>query len=82
MKKSLKTFLIFLLILFCAGRGYSHTTHPEPKTLEIGSRAPDFNLTGVDWKTYSLKDFDKVSCGRRFNICPTVFKSRKEQYGW
>ncbi len=75
MKKSLKTSLIFLLILFCAGRGYSQTTHPEPKTLEIGSKAPDFSLLGVDGKMYSLKDFDKApvlviifSC----NHCPTA----------
>ncbi|MDP3002066.1 MAG: redoxin domain-containing protein [Bacteroidales bacterium] len=75
MKKSLRTFLIFLLILFCAGRVASQTTHTEPKTLEIGSRAPDFNLPGVDGKTYSLKDFDKASvlviifsC----NHCPTA----------
>ncbi len=75
MKKSLKTSLLFLLILFSVGRGYSQTTHPEPKTLEIGSRAPDFNLLSVDGKTYSLKDFDKAkvlvvifSC----NHCPTA----------
>jgi peroxiredoxin len=76
MKKSLKTSLIFLLILFCAVRGgYSQTTHPEPKTLEIGSKAPDFSLPGVDGKMYSLKDFDKASvlviifsC----NHCPTA----------
>ena len=75
MKKSIKTSLIFLLILFGVDRGYSQTTHPEPKTLEIGSKAPDFNLLGVDGKTYSLKDFDKASvlviifsC----NHCPTA----------
>ena len=75
MKKSLKTSLLFLMILFYIGRVTSQTTHPEPKTLEIGSRAPDFNLPGVDGKTYSLKDFDKVSvlviifsC----NHCPTA----------
>jgi len=75
MKKSLKTSLVFLLILFCSGRGYSQTTHPEPKTLEIGSKAPDFYLSCVDGKKYSLKDFDKASvliiifsC----NHCPTA----------
>ena len=53
----------------------TQATHPEPKTLEIGSKAPDFNLPGVDGKTYSLKDFDKASvlvvifsC----NHCPTA----------
>ena len=75
MKKSMKTSLVFLLILFCTGRGISQTTHPEPKTLEIGSKALDFKLSGVDGKTYSLKDFDKAkvlvisfSC----NHCPTA----------
>ena len=49
--------------------------HPNPKTLEIGSQAPDFRLKGVDDKTYSLADFasSKVmvvvfSC----NHCPTA----------
>lgn len=44
-------------------------------TLEIGAKAPDFNLKGVDGKTHSLADYtDKkaavviVSC----NHCPTV----------
>jgi len=75
MKKSLMPFLIFLLILFCNGRVSSQTTHPEPNTLEIGSKAPDFNLLGVDGKKYSLKDFHKASvlvvvfsC----NHCPTA----------
>ncbi len=75
MKKTLKTSLIFLMILFCRFSGISQTTHPEPKTLEIGSKAPDFNLPGVDGKMYSLKNFDKASvlviifsC----NHCPTA----------
>lgn len=49
--------------------------HPEPKTLEIGSQAPDFHLTGVDDKVYSLNDFKAsqilvviFSC----NHCPTA----------
>jgi thiol-disulfide isomerase/thioredoxin len=49
--------------------------HPEPKTLETGSRAPDFSLKGVDDKTYSLADFSSskvlvivFSC----NHCPTA----------
>ena len=75
MKKSSKFFLIFLLILFFTISGISQTTHPEPKSLEIGSKAPDFNLTGVDGKMYSLKNFEKApvlviifSC----NHCPTA----------
>lgn len=64
-----------LPILFCTGRGYPQTAHPEPKTLEIGSKAPDFHLPGVNGKMYSLGDFEKASvlviifsC----NHCPTA----------
>lgn len=67
--------MILLLILCCIGSVMSQTSHIEPKTLEIGSKAPDFSLPGVDGKTYSLKDFDKASvlviifgC----NHCPTA----------
>lgn len=61
--------------MLCPGMVFSQTTQQEPKTLEPGSKAPDFNLLGVDGKTYSLKDFDKAktlviifSC----NHCPTA----------
>ncbi len=75
MKNLIKPVFISLLILFCPVRGFSQTTHTEPKTLEPGSKAPDFNLPGVDGRNYSLKDFDKArvlviifSC----NHCPTA----------
>jgi peroxiredoxin len=75
MKLSLKPFFICLLVLYYSGPVNSQTTHPEPKTLEIGMKAPDFSLKGVDGKIYSLKDFDKASvlvvvfsC----NHCPTA----------
>ena len=75
MKKSLKASLVILLILICSFRVFSQTAHPEPETLDIGTRAPDFILQGVDGKTYSLKDFKKASvlviifsC----NHCPTA----------
>ncbi len=75
MKKSLKSTLIFLLILSGSIRGISQTAHPEPKTLEIGAKAPDFNLKGVDGKMYDLKNFSNstvlviiFSC----NHCPTA----------
>ena len=75
MKKFLKASLILLLILFYSVKGFPQVTPTEPKTLEIGSRAPDFSLQGVDGKTYNLKDFDKApvlviifSC----NHCPTA----------
>lgn len=47
----------------------------EPKTLAIGSPAPDFSLPGVDDRTYTLKDFAQAkllavlfTC----NHCPTA----------
>ena len=73
MMKTKQLLLILLLMI-----GYStnaQNIHPEPKTLEIGSPAPDFSLKGVDNKIYSLKDFSKskvlvvvFSC----NHCPTA----------
>jgi peroxiredoxin len=75
MKKTIRTSLLFLLILCCIGRLASQTTHPEPNTLEIGSRAPDFSLPGVDGKIYRLKDFDQASVLAIIfscNHCPTA----------
>ncbi len=75
MKKSLKIALIVFVNLFGTSIGVSQTTHTEPKTLEIGAKAPDFNLKGIDGKMYSLTDFNKASvlviifsC----NHCPTA----------
>ncbi len=66
---------LFVLFLFSVFNCYSQTSHPDPVTLKIGSKAPDFSLPGIDGKTYSLKDFDKspvlviiFSC----NHCPTA----------
>lgn len=63
------------LMLFISSGMIAQVTHPEPKTLEIGSRAPDFRLKGVDDKMYSLADFASAkvllvvfSC----NHCPTA----------
>ena len=48
---------------------------PDPPTLAIGAKAPDFSLPGVDGKRYGLKDFASAkalvvvfSC----NHCPTA----------
>jgi peroxiredoxin len=74
MNKLLHKSLIVLLMLFTR-TGISQTTHTEPKTLEIGAKAPDFNLPGVDGKMYSLSSFNNspvlviiFSC----NHCPTA----------
>jgi len=73
MKKT--TLLLFLVLILNNGEGYSQATHPEPETLHIGSKAPDFSLPGIDGETYSLKSFEKspvlviiFSC----NHCPTA----------
>ena len=75
MKKSLIIFLGFVAVLFYSQDLCSQITQSEPETLETGSKAPDFNLLGVDGKYYSLKDFSKssvlvviFSC----NHCPTA----------
>jgi peroxiredoxin len=75
MSKSFKTTLVILLILLFPKIGFPQDTHPEVKTLAIGTKAPDFNLPGIDGKTHSLKDFSKApvlvvifGC----NHCPTA----------
>ena len=67
--------LILVIVIFYSISLYSQESHPEPKTLVPGSKAPDFNLPGVDGKRYSLKDFANAkvlvvifSC----NHCPTA----------
>ena len=61
------------VVLFTAGLGLSATK--RPKTLEIGAKAPNFNLPGVDRKNYKLASFNKAdilvvifTC----NHCPTA----------
>ena len=73
--KTKQLLLAVHLIIFSGYPVIAQDAHPEPKTLEIGSQAPDFKLTGVDDKTYALADFasSKVlvvvfSC----NHCPTA----------
>jgi len=75
MKRTIKSLLILLISLSYFYGTFGQATHPEPKTLVIGSKAPDFNLIGVDGKSYTLKNFDKAkvlvvifSC----NHCPTA----------
>jgi len=72
-RRTSKLLLLILVGLFwanCLGQSAA-----EPKTLEIGARAPDFNLPGVDGREYKLADFAKAdilvivfTC----NHCPTA----------
>jgi len=73
--KTKQLLLAILLILFFGYIAFGQQSHPDPKTLEIGSVAPDFRLKGVDYKMHSLSDFasSKVlvvvfNC----NHCPTA----------
>ena len=73
--KTKKLIPSLIAILFTGYATIAQVTHPEPKTLEIGSQAPDFRLKGVNDKTYSLSDFSSAkvlvivfSC----NHCPTA----------
>ncbi len=62
------------LIIVLIGAGISVAAE-EVKTLEIGAKAPDFKLPGVDGKTHKLSEYDKAkvlvilfTC----NHCPTA----------
>jgi peroxiredoxin len=71
-----RTLQALVLILVLGGTGLTaQATHPDPQTLAIGAKAPDFRLTGTDGRTWGLKDFDQYrlvvvvfSC----NHCPTA----------
>jgi peroxiredoxin len=67
----MKNLILFLATFLC----FSFIKPQDPKTLEIGTAAPDFSLKGVDGKTYTLKSFAKskvlmivFTC----NHCPTA----------
>ena len=73
MKPWLLIHLFTVLALTIPAMG--QTSHPEPKTLEPGAKAPDFHLMGTDDKIHNLSDFagSRVlvvvfSC----NHCPTA----------
>jgi peroxiredoxin len=73
MSKCRQSILIAALILFTSSLGVAATK--RPKTLEIGAKAPDFKLLGVDGKYYKLASFNKAdilvvifTC----NHCPTA----------
>ncbi len=67
--------LIALGLICCGAPAAQKAESPEPPTLAIGAKAPDFHLPGADGRTWSLADFDKYkvlavvfSCDH----CPTA----------
>jgi peroxiredoxin len=71
----IKFFFSASLFVFCLPAFAFHISPDDYKTLEIGSKAPDFKLPGVDGKTYSLASFKTANilvivftC----NHCPTA----------
>ncbi len=51
------------------------TRAEDPKTLAIGQKAPDFQLTGIDGKTYTLESFREakvLTIVFTANHCPTA----------
>src|SRR6476660_6425645 len=50
-----------LLILWRLGLSISAFAFPDPATLPIGSKAPDFDLPGIDGKNYTLKSFEDAN---------------------
>jgi thiol-disulfide isomerase/thioredoxin len=73
---TIKLFSLTLLLLILIGfSSIAQDPHYQPKTLEIGSKAPDFSLIGVDDKIYTLANFASsqvlvvvFNC----NHCPTA----------
>jgi peroxiredoxin len=70
-KYSISLALFFISILSIANFAYGFDEH---KTLEIGATAPDFSLSGVDGKTYTLASFKNarvLAIVFMCNHCPT-----------
>jgi peroxiredoxin len=68
---------LFFLLIFSGLTFLSsgQNKHEEPKTLEVGQPAPDFNLKGTDGKIYSLNSFSKAKVLVVIfsaNHCPTA----------
>lgn len=75
MNKLLRTSALIIIVTGFFHTALSQADHPEPKTLAIGSKAPDFSLPGTDGKTWTLKDFSKAPALVIIfsaNHCPTA----------
>jgi peroxiredoxin len=73
----MKAFPLFFVLIFSGLTllSVAQNVHEEPKTLEIGQMAPDFNLKGTDGKMYSLNSFSKAKVLVIIfsaNHCPTA----------
>lgn len=63
------------ILIGCLMINHVVLAQPEVNPLEIGVKAPDFNLPGVDDKMYSLADFDEydiLAIVFTCNHCPTA----------
>lgn len=66
---------LVILCLFVNSGIIAQEEHPNPATLSIGQKAPDFNLKGTDGKLYSLNSFAKskiLVIIFSANHCPTA----------
>ncbi|MDI6400973.1 redoxin domain-containing protein [Balneolaceae bacterium ANBcel3] len=72
MKTLSKVLFILLFFSFTAG---SVAQHPEISPMELGTKAHDFDLPGIDGKNYTLADFDEyevLAIVFWANHCPTA----------
>ncbi len=53
----MRTTAIFLTALFLSGLPHAAAAPPGFRTMQIGEAAPDFELPGIDGRTYRLRDF-------------------------
>lgn len=75
MNRLIKRVLAVMIAVTYTQTAMPQVDHPEPKTLATSSKAPDFSLSGIDGKTYSLKDFSKspvLVIIFSANHCPTA----------
>ena len=71
----MKSFFSACLIMIAGVTSGFRPANDGPKTLEIGSKAPDFKLPGVDGKSYTLASFKSAKIlviGFTCNHCPTA----------